>query len=99
MKSFQVNIFNQNRILTKIIRLLVDRYSKLSYDRKSGFGTTINNKRKIFMSNSKFNWLLVKNMSAVKISRVLHDIKIIDNIQLILSMKYSLMKKLNHDTF
>jgi hypothetical protein len=51
------------------------------------------------MSNSKFNWLLVRNMSSVKISRDLHDFKIIDNIKLILSMKYSLVKKLNHDIF
>jgi hypothetical protein len=93
MEQFNVNIFNQNYILIKLINLLACKYSLLKNNNKSLFYNN-NIKKNHFRSNRyynnnerKFNYQLVKYMLGYKISKVLYDNKIIDNIKLIISIR------------
>jgi hypothetical protein len=87
MDDYNVNIFNQNYILTKMIKILVEKYSLLKYDKRSLFGMLPN--------HNLDNDTLFKNLSGIKISRILFDNKILDNIKKVIVLKYSVKKKLN----
>jgi hypothetical protein len=78
MDDYNVNIFNQNYILIKIIKILVEKYSLLKYDKRSVFGMLVN--------HNLDNDFLFEDLSGIKISRILFDKKTLDNIKKIISM-------------
>jgi hypothetical protein len=89
----------------KLINLFIEKYSEIKIGRDSNVGKMLATKRSLLNSNyykgneRLFNYKLIRSVLSYKISKIIYDNKIIDNIRKILSIRYNIRRRFHKKAF